>query len=58
MATSKTGSPDADESACVRRHLRFGWWSLWCFLTLGLVLEGMHGFKVRWYLDESNERGG
>ena len=38
----------------MRLHLRFGWWSLLCFLLLGLVLETMHGFKVGWYLDVSN----
>jgi hypothetical protein len=36
-------------------HLRFGWWSLLMFLSLGAVLEGLHGFKVGWYLDVSNE---
>lgn len=39
----------------VRFHLRFGWWSLLLFLTLGIVLEGLHGFKVGWYLDLENE---
>ena len=38
-----------------RRHLRIGWWSLLCFATAGLVLEMLHGFKVRAYLDVSNE---
>src|SRR5438132_14075230 len=38
-----------------RRHLQFGWWSLVVFATLGLVLETLHGFKVRAYLDVSNE---
>ncbi len=33
------------------RHLRFGWWSLFTFLTLGVVLETLHGFKIGWYLD-------
>ena len=33
------------------RHLRFGWWSLFTFLTLGVVLETLHGFKMGWYLD-------
>jgi len=33
------------------RHLRFGWWSLFAFLTLGVVLETLHGFKIGWYLD-------
>lgn len=38
-----------------RRHLRFGWWSLLVFATLGLVLESLQGFKVRAYLDVSND---
>ena len=38
-----------------RRHLQIGWWSLLVFATLGLVLESLHGFKVRVYLDVSNE---
>jgi len=38
-----------------RRHLRFGWWSLLAFATLGLMLESFHGFKVRAYLDVSND---
>ena len=38
-----------------RRHLRFGWWSLLCFLILGFVLELLHGFKTGLYLDVSNE---
>ncbi len=36
-------------------HLRFGWWSLLVFLTLGLALEAMHGFKIGWYLDVGQE---
>lgn len=35
--------------------MRFGWWSLLVFATLGLALETLHGFKVRAYLDVSNE---
>jgi len=38
-----------------QRHLRFGWWSLFVFAAIGLVLESLHGFKVRAYLDVSNE---
>ena len=37
------------------RHLRIGWWSLLVFLTLGIVLEALHGFKVGFYLDASND---
>ena len=33
------------------RHLRFGWWSLFAFLTLGVLLEALHGFKLGWYLN-------
>ena len=36
-------------------HLRFGWWSILLFLTLGVALEGLHGFKVGWYLDVDQE---
>jgi hypothetical protein len=38
-----------------RLHLRFGWWSLLAFLSLGIVLEALHGFKVAWYVDVANE---
>ena len=37
------------------RHLRFGWWSLLVFVTFGLVLETLHGFKLDAYLNLSNE---
>jgi hypothetical protein len=38
-----------------RRHLQIGWWSLLVFAMLGLVLESLHGFKARLYLDVSND---
>jgi membrane protein DedA with SNARE-associated domain len=37
------------------RNLRFGWWSLLVFLSLGAVLETLQGFKIGWYLDVGNE---
>src|SRR6266705_7230299 len=37
------------------RNLRFGWWSLLVFLSLGGVLETLHGFKIGWYSDVGNE---
>lgn len=46
---------DVSSDALVRRHLRFGWWAILCFLVLGIALEGMHGFKLGFYLDVSNE---
>lgn len=37
------------------RHLRFGWASILIFMSLGLVLEAMHGLKIGFYLDVNNE---
>jgi hypothetical protein len=50
-----TMRPAPAEDAVVGRHLRFGWWGLLGFLTVGIALEAMHGFKVGWYLDATNE---
>jgi len=45
-----------DEAGEIRDlQLRIGWWALLVFLTLGLALEGLHGFKSGFYLDVSNE---
>lgn len=49
-----TGREPAVE-ALARRHLRFGWTAVLVFGVLGLILETLHGFKVRAYLDVSNE---
>lgn len=48
-------SPSPPRPDYVRRHLRFGWWSLFVFLLLGATLETLHGFKAGFYLDVSNE---
>ena len=34
-----------------RLHLKVGWWSLLLFLTIGLALEMLSGFKVGLYVD-------
>ena len=47
---SKAKTPDY-----AGRHRRFGWWSLLVFVTFGLVLETLHGFKLDAYLNLSNE---
>ena len=47
-----SGSPSLDYA---RRHLRFGWAALFFFALFGLILETLHGFKIRAYLDTSNE---
>lgn len=51
---SKAGQSVSESDLCAR-HLRIGWWSLLVFLGLGAVLETLHGFKVGFYLDVSNE---
>jgi hypothetical protein len=37
------------------RNLRFGWWSLLIFLSLGGGLEAFHGFKAGYYVDVGND---
>lgn len=39
----------------VRLHLKLGWTWILVFSLLGLLLEGLHGFKVGLYLDVSHE---
>src|SRR5919202_447006 len=34
-----------------RRHHLIGWWGLLVFLSLGIGLETLHGFKAGFYLD-------
>jgi hypothetical protein len=34
-----------------RRHQIVGWWALLLFLSLGIALETLHGFKIGFYLD-------
>jgi hypothetical protein len=57
VASAETRANACDDplAVVVRRHLRFGWFSLLLFLTLGLVLEALHGFKVQAYLNVLNE---
>ena len=52
---SEKSSIDPNGMTYIRRHMQFGWSSLLCFLTLGIALEALHGFKVDWYLNESYE---
>jgi hypothetical protein len=44
-----------DAQATARAHMRFGWWSLLAFLSMGIALETMLGFKLGYYLDVANE---
>jgi hypothetical protein len=36
------------------RHHLIGWWGLLVFVTLGIALDTMHGFKLGMYLDPAN----
>lgn len=42
------------KSLCAR-HLQFAWWSLLCFVILGITLEALHAFKIVWYLGPTSE---
>ena len=42
-------------SSYTRLHLRFGWWSLFLFAGLGVLLESLQGFKASLYVDVSND---
>lgn len=42
-------------SGRVQLHLRIGWCLLSVFIVLGMLLEGMHAFKLGWFLDLANE---
>jgi hypothetical protein len=50
-SSSKSDDLDALRRALARRHNLFGWIGLLIFLSLGGVLEALHGFKVGAYLD-------
>jgi hypothetical protein len=58
QTSATTGSSKIAENfttTLARRHLKIGWWSLLLFLSLGITLEALHGFKASLYLDVSNE---
>lgn len=40
----------------VALNVRFGLWALFAYVSLGLGLEAMHGFKVSWYLEFETRR--
>src|SRR5437660_10898077 len=42
--------PRSEIELLTRRHLVFGWWTILLFLTMCLILEGLHGLKIQGYL--------
>ena len=51
---SNLKDPAADSAALAARHFRLGWLHLFLFLSLGVLLEALHGFKIGAYLNPSN----
>ena len=51
----KTQGAGTSGAALSAKHLRLGWYFVAFYLTMGICLEVMHGFKVDWYLNVSNE---
>ncbi len=47
--------PDPETRRLIQRHFALGWLSLLVFLTLGIALEALHGFKIGAYLDADQE---
>ncbi len=54
-APSGKGATASHLASATRKHLKIGWLALLVFLFLGIVLESLHGFKVGYYLDVSNQ---
>jgi len=48
---ARTAPTNSQTTPGERRHFKIGWWSLFVFVCLGIVLEGMLAFRVGWYLD-------
>ena len=44
-----TVTEDDERQRHIRKHLLVGWGALLLFVTLGVVLESLHGFRVAWY---------
>lgn len=42
---------NSESGSLVRFHLRVGWWAILFFLSVGVILEVLHGFKIGFYLD-------
>lgn len=51
-----TTQPENDETGAIaRRHLAVGFAALALFVLLGVLLEGLHAFKVDGYLNAAHE---
>src|SRR5262249_11530017 len=50
-SSSTSEAPEALRRRLARRHHLLGWCGLLAVLSLGALLEGLHGFKLGFYLD-------
>jgi len=55
MSSRKLDRGEPDAASASRINLRAGWWGLLVFLTLGLGLEALNGFKIQFYLGVASE---
>jgi hypothetical protein len=55
MSSSTNDDLEALRGRLARRHYAFGWCGLLVFLSLGIVLEALHGFKAGSYLDPEHK---
>ena len=53
---SNPGDRGNDDRHLASFTIRFGWIAMLVFVLLGLALEGLHGFKVAWYLEHETRR--
>jgi hypothetical protein len=53
--TDQRGRAHDGLDALVARHVRFGWLLVFVYVLVGMLLEGLHAFKLGMYLDVSNE---
>ena len=56
MESSSVSDSDQDVNtkAVVRRHMLLGWGALLAFLSMGMMLEAMHGLKIGFLVDADN----
>jgi hypothetical protein len=55
MAVVSTAAGGYNAAVLEAQHLRLGWWSVFGFGALGLVLEVLHGLKIGAYVDAAND---
>ncbi len=56
MHDVRSAEDDDTASKLAFLNVKFGLWALLSYLSLGIGLEGLHGFKVGWYLDFETRR--